>query len=70
MDLKISKVLIIKEHHKKQWQWNPARLNNDVPTSATTSSDTRTANYTKLIEEERKVINNMQEEDTYIRGES
>ena len=35
-------------------------LNNDVPTSTATSSDTRTADYYKLIEEQLKVIKSMQ----------
>ena len=36
-------------------------LNNDVPTSTATSSDTRTADYYKLIEEQQKVITSMEE---------
>ena len=36
-------------------------LNNDVPTLTATSSDTRTADHYKLIEEQQKVITSMQE---------
>ena len=36
-------------------------LNNDVPTLTATSSDTRTADNYKLIEEQQKVITSMQE---------
>ena len=36
-------------------------LNNDVPTSTAISSDTQTADYYKLIEEQQKVITSMQE---------
>ena len=36
-------------------------LNNDVPTSTAISSDTQTADYYKLIEEQQKVITRMQE---------
>ena len=39
----------------------PPTLNNDVPTSTATSSDTQTADYYKLIEEQQKVITSMQE---------
>lgn len=39
----------------------PSRLDNDVPTSTTSSSNTQTANYTKLIQEEQKAITDMQE---------
>ena len=39
----------------------PPTLNNDVPTSRATSSDTRTADYYKLIEEQQKVITSMEE---------
>ena len=39
----------------------PPTLNNDVPTSTATSSDTRTADYCKFIEEQQKVITSMYE---------
>ena len=39
----------------------PPTLNNDVPTSTVTSSDTRTADYYKFIEEQQKVITSMYE---------
>ena len=39
----------------------PPTLNNDVPTSTATSSDTRTADYFKFIEEQQKVITSMYE---------
>ena len=39
----------------------PPTLNNDVPTSTATSSDTQTADYYKLIEEHQKVITSMLE---------
>ena len=39
----------------------PPTLNNDVPTSTATSSETRTADYYRLIEDQQKVITSMQE---------
>ena len=39
----------------------PPTLNNDVPTLTATSSDTRTADFYNLIEEQQKVITSMQE---------
>ena len=39
----------------------PLTLNNDVPTSTATSSDTQTADYYKFIEEQHKVITSMYE---------
>ena len=39
----------------------PPTLNNDVPTLTATSSETRTADYYKLIEDQQKVITRMQE---------
>ena len=39
----------------------PPTLDNDVPTSTATSSDTRTAGYCKFIEEQQKVITSMYE---------
>ena len=39
----------------------PPTLSNDVPTLTATSSDTRAADYYKLIEDQQKVITSMQE---------
>ena len=39
----------------------PPTLNNGVPTSTVTSSDARTADYYKFIEEQQKVITSMYE---------
>lgn len=53
------------QNHKSQTTYNqgtpqtpmkPPTLNNDVPTLTATSSDSQTADYIKLIEEQQKVI--------------
>ena len=48
----------------------PSSLNNDVLTRTKTSSDTRTANYTKSHRRKAKGNYQHEKEDTYVRGQS